>query len=144
MDDTVLTSVTDGAVGPGLAKVPSGIPGLDQITGGGLPAGRVTLVAGSAGAGKTLLGMNFLVAGARQYGEPGVIMTFEESAGKVADNVRSLGFDLDELQRNGMLVVLAFQIDPAEIINAGQFDFQPLFAILEDAIKQVGAKRVLL
>jgi circadian clock protein KaiC len=144
MDNTKLAGLTDGAVGPGLAKVPSGIPGLDQITGGGLPAGRVTLVAGSAGAGKTLLGMNFVVAGARQYGEPGVIMTFEESAAKVADNVRSLGFDLDELQSTGMLTMLAFQVDPAEIISAGEFDFQPLFAILEDAIKRVGAKRVLL
>src|SRR5580658_9195920 len=144
MDDTVLTSVTDGAVGPGLAKVPSGIPGLDQITGGGLPAGRVTLVAGSAGAGKTLLGMNFLVAGARQYGEPGVIMTFEESAGKVADNVRSLGFDLDELQRSGLLAVLAFQVDPSETVAVGEFDFAPLFAILDDAIRRAGAKRVVL
>jgi circadian clock protein KaiC len=144
MDSTMLTSLTDAPVGPGLEKVPTGIQGLDQITGGGLPRGRVTLVAGSAGAGKTLLGLNFLVAGARQYGEPGVIMTFEESAAKVALNVRSLGFDLDELQRSGMLVVLAFQLDPSEIVNTGEFDFQPLFAILEDAIKQVGAKRVLL
>ena len=87
MDSVVLTSFTAGAVGPGLEKVPTGIPGLDQITGGGLPRGRVTLVAGSAGAGKTLLGMNFLVAGARKYGEPGVLMTFEESAAKVALNV---------------------------------------------------------
>src|SRR6202167_3147839 len=144
MDSAVLASLTDDPVGPGLEKVPTGILGLDQITGGGLPRGRVTLVAGSAGAGKTLLGLNFLVAGARQYGEPGVILTFEESAAKVALNVRSLGFDLDELQRSGMLVVLAFTVDPSEIVIAGEFDFQPLFAILEDAIKQVGAKRVLL
>src|ERR1700721_1061648 len=107
MDNTMLTSLTDGAVGPGLEKAPTGIPGLDQITGGGLPLGRVTLVAGSAGAGKTLLGLNFLVAGAREYGEAGVLMTFEESADKVARNVRSLGFDLDELQRGGMPGALA-------------------------------------
>ncbi len=144
MDDTVLTSFTDGAVGPELEKAPTGIPGLDQITGGGLPRGRVTLVAGSAGAGKTLLGLNFLVAGARQYGDPGVLMTFEESAAKVALNVRSLGFDLDELQRSGLLVVLAFQVDPSEMVAAGEFDFEPLFAILDDAIKGVGAKRVVL
>ncbi len=144
MDDTVLTSFTDGAVGPDLEKAPTGIPGLDQITGGGLPRGRVTLVAGSAGAGKTLLGLNFLVAGARQYGDPGVLMTFEESAAKVALNVRSLGFDLDELQRSGLLVVLAFQVDPSEMVAAGEFDFEPLFAILDDAIKGVGAKRVVL
>jgi circadian clock protein KaiC len=144
MDNTVLTSFTDGAVGPDLEKAPTGIPGLDQITGGGLPLGRVTLVAGSAGAGKTLLGLNFLVAGARQYGDPGVLMTFEESAAKVALNVRSLGFDLDELQRNGLLAVLAFQVDPSEMVAAGEFDFEPLFAILDDAIRRVGAKRVVL
>jgi circadian clock protein KaiC len=144
MDSKVLTSFTDGAVGPGLAKARTGIPGLDQITGGGLPQGRVTLVAGSAGAGKTLLGLNFLVAGARQYGEPGVLMTFEESAAKVALNVRSLGFDIDELVRTGQLVVLAFQVDPSEIVTSGDFDFEPIFAILDDAITQVGAKRVVL
>ena len=144
MDNMVLASLTDGAVGPGLDKAPTGIPGLDQITAGGLPKGRVTLVAGSAGAGKTLLGLNFLVAGARQYGEPGVIMTFEESAAKVALNVRSLGFDLDELERAGLLAVLAFRVDPSEIVAAGEFDFEPIFAILDDAIKRVGAKRVLL
>jgi circadian clock protein KaiC len=144
MANTVLTSFMDGAVGPDLEKAPTGIPGLDQITGGGLPLGRVTLVAGSAGAGKTLLGLNFLVAGARQYGDPGVLMTFEESAAKVALNVRSLGFDLDELQRSELLAVLAFRVDPAEIVAAGEFDFEPLFAILDDAIRRVGARRVVL
>ena len=144
MDNTVLTSFTDGALGPDLEKAPTGIPGLDQITGGGLPLGRVTLVAGGAGAGKTLLGLNFLVAGARQYGDPGVLMTFEESAAKVALNVRSLGFDLDELQRSGLLAVLAFRVDPSEMVAVGEFDFEPLFAILDDAIRRVGAKRVVL
>jgi circadian clock protein KaiC len=132
------------AIGPGLDRAPTGISGLDQITGGGLPQGRVTLVAGSAGAGKTLLGLQFLVAGAREYGEPGVLLTFEESAAKVADNVRSLGFDLDELQRDGLLAVLSFQVEPTEIIAAGEFDFEPLFVILDDAITRVGAKRVVL
>ena len=144
MDNTVLTSFTDGALGPDLEKAPTGIPGLDQITGGGLPLGRVTLVAGGAGAGKTLLGLNFLVAGARQYGDPGVLMTFEESAAKVALNVRSLGFDLDELQRSGLLAVLAFRVDPSEMVAVGEFDFEPLFAILDDAIRRVGARRVVL
>ena len=144
MGTTELTGFTDGAVGPGLEKAPTGIPGLDQITGGGLPLGRVTLVAGSAGAGKTLLGLNFLVAGARQYGDPGVLMTFEESAAKVALNVRSLGFDLDELQRSGLLAMLAFRVDPSEMAAAGEFDFEPLFIILDDAIRRVGAKRVVL
>jgi circadian clock protein KaiC len=144
MDSTVLTSLTDGAVGPDLEKAPTGISGLDQITGGGMPRGRVTLVAGSAGAGKTLLGLNFLVAGARQYGERGVLMTFEESAAKVALNVRSLGFDIDELVRTDQLAVLAFQVDASEIVPAGDFDFEPIFAILDDAISRVGAKRVVL
>jgi circadian clock protein KaiC len=132
------------AIGPGLDRAPTGISGLDQITGGGLPRGRVTLIAGSAGAGKTLLGLQFLVAGARDYGEPGVLLTFEESAAKVADNVRSLGFDLDELQRDGLLAVLSFQVEPTEIVAAGEFDFEPLFVILDDAITRVGAKRVVL
>ena len=140
----MLTDLTGSPVGPGLARAPTGISGLDQITGGGLPQGRVTLVAGSAGAGKTLLGLQFLVAGARDYGEPGVLLTFEESAAKVAANVRSLGFDLDELQRDGLLVVLAFRVDPIEIVAAGEFDLEPLFVTLADAITRVGAKRVVL
>jgi len=142
--NTDLMDPVGAAIGPGLDRAPTGISGLDQITGGGLPRGRVTLIAGSAGAGKTLLGLQFLVAGARDYGEPGVLLTFEESAVKVADNVRSLGFDLDELQRDGRLAVLSFQVEPTEIVAAGEFDFEPLFVILDDAITRVGAKRVVL
>ena len=145
MDKTVLKSLTtDGPIGPELDKAPTGIRGLDQITGGGLPRDRVTLVAGSAGAGKTLLGLEFLVAGAREYGEPGVLVSFEESEAKVTLNVRSLGFNLDELQREGLLAVLSFRVEPSEIVAAGEFDFEPLFAILDDAIVRVGAKRVVL
>ncbi len=144
MGNTDLMDPLGAAIGPGLDRAPTGISGLDQITGGGLPRGRVTLIAGSAGAGKTLLGLQFLVAGARDYGEPGVLLTFEESAAKVADNVRSLGFDLDELQRDGLLAVLSFQVEPTEIVAAGEFDFEPLFVILDDAIRRVGAKRVVL
>ena len=142
---TDLTSALDGADGtPRLPKTPTGIRGLDEITGGGLPRGRSTLVTGGTGSGKTLLGLEFLVAGARDYGEPGVLVTFEESAGKVSANVASLGFDLDELQRDGRLVVHAFQVDPTEIIEAGEFDFEPLFALLDDSIERIGAKRVML
>src|ERR1700729_644746 len=126
---TMLTGAADAAMGPGLEKAPTGIPGLDQITEGGLPRGRVSLVAGSAGAGKTLLGVEFLVAGARQYGEPGVLVSFEESEAKVTRNVRSLGFDLDQLRRDGLLAMLSFQVDPSEIVAAGEFDFEPLFAV---------------
>ena len=139
-----LTDLVGAAIGPGLDRAPTGISGLDQITGGGLPRGRVTLVAGSAGAGKTLLGLQFLVAGARDYGEPGVLLTFEESAAKVAANVRSLGFDLDELQRDGLLAVLSFRVEPNGIVAAGEFDLEPLFLTLDDVIKRVGAKRVVL
>jgi circadian clock protein KaiC len=144
MNDIVLTDLMDVPVGKELEKAPTGIGGLDQITRGGLPLGRVTLVAGGTGTGKTLLGLQFLVAGAREYGEPGVLLTFEESEAKVALNVRSLGFDLDELVRNGLLEVLSFQVDPGQIFATGQFDFEALFALLDDAIGRVGAKRVVL
>ena len=144
MGNSGLTDLVGAAAGPGLDRAPTGIGGLDQITGGGLPRDRVTLVAGSAGAGKTLLGLQFLVAGARDYGEPGVLLTFQESAAKVADNVRSLGFNLDGLQRDGLLTVLAFRVEPTEIVAAGDFDLEGLFLTLDDAIKRVGAKRIVL
>jgi circadian clock protein KaiC len=144
VDKIALTDLADVALGPELAKTPTGITGLDQITRGGLPSGRVTLVAGPAGAGKSLLGLQFLVAGARDYGEPGVLLTFEESAAKVAANVRSLGFDLPALEDAGSLAVLSFRVDPTEIFATGEFDLEPLFMILDDAIVRVGAKRVVL
>ena len=142
---TDLTSALDGADrGPRLPKAPTGIRGLDEITGGGLPRGRSTLVTGGTGSGKTLMGLQFLVAGAREYGEPGVLVTFEESVGKVSANVASLGFDLDGLQRDGLLVVHAFRVDSAEIVESGEFDFEPLLALLDDTIERIGAKRVVL
>ncbi len=137
-------SVAEVAAGPGLAKAPTGIRGLDEITGGGLPRGRSTLVTGGTGSGKTLLGLEFLVAGAREHGEPGVLVTFEESAEKVTANVASLGFDLGGLQRDGLLVVHAFRLDPAEVFETGEFDFEPLFLLLGDTIKRIGARRVVL
>ncbi len=132
------------ATGPELAKAPSGIAGLDEVTGGGLPANRVTLITGGAGAGKTLLGIEFLVNGVRRFGEPGVLLTFEESQAKVTADVRSLGFDLPGLERSGQLVLQSFQVDPAQIVATGEFDFEPLFLILDQAIERIGAKRVLL
>src|SRR3984893_16686999 len=84
-------------INPTLPKSPTGIQGLDEITRGGFPRGRPTLVCGSAGAGKTLLSMEFLVRGATEYDEPGVFMAFEETAPELTQNVRSLGFDIDEL-----------------------------------------------
>ena len=144
MNTTMLMGVGGSTMGPGLEKAPTGIPGLDQITGGGFPRGRVSLVAGSAGAGKTLLGLEFLVGGARKYGEPGILVSFEESAEKVALNVRSLGFDLEELEREGKLEVIAFQVDPTDMVAAGAFNLEPIFLILDDAIQRLGARRVVL
>lgn len=133
-----------GAEGPGLPKAPSGITGLDEITDGGLPRGRVTLVTGHAGTGKSLLGMTFLVEGIRRYGEPGVLLTFEEPAAKVAADVGSLGFDLDRLQREDLLAVLSYPVDPVAAAVVGEFDLAPLLQALTGMIDRVGAKRAVL
>ena len=140
----LLSAPADVAAGRALPKAPTGIGGLDEITRGGLPQGRATLVTGGTGSGKTLLGVQFLVAGAREYGEPGVLVTFEESAEKVSANVASLGFDLDGLQQDGLLVVHAFRVDPSEVVETGEFDLGPLFLLLGDTIERIGAKRVVL
>jgi circadian clock protein KaiC len=128
----------------GLAKAPTGISGLDEITGGGLPTGRPTLICGSAGCGKTLFATEFLVHGARQYGEPGVFITFEETPDDLAKNVRSLGFDLDQLCEQNLLAVDHVRIERCEIEEAGDFDLDGLFVRLGLAIDSIGAKRVVL
>src|SRR5688572_33337773 len=97
-----------------LAKAPTGIPGLDEITGGGLPRGRPTLVCGAAGCGKTLMAVEFLARGALNYNEPGVLMAFEETADELAKNVRSLGFDLDQLVEEKKLIVDFVRVERAE------------------------------
>ena len=140
----LMSTTVEVAAGPELPKAPTGIRGLDEITRGGLPRGRTTLVAGGAGSGKTLLGLHFLVAGAREYGEPGVLLTFEESTAKVSANVASLGFDLDGLQRDQLLIADAFRVDPSQFGESGEFDFEPLFILLADSIERIGAKRVVL
>jgi circadian clock protein KaiC len=127
-----------------LAKVPSGIGGLDEITTGGLPRGRPTLICGAAGCGKTLLAMEFLVRGAMQHGEPGVFLAFEETAEELTQNVRSLGFDLDELVAAKKIAVDHITIDRSEIEENGEFDLGGLFIRLGFAIDAVGAKRVVL
>ena len=114
-----MTSLSEAPAGALLPKALTGIQGLDEITRGGLPRGRSTLVTGGTGTGKTLLGLQFLVAGAREYGEPGVLVTFEESAEKVTANVASLGFDLDGLQRDGLLAIIAFPVKAAEVSESG-------------------------
>ena len=136
------TFQSPGAVLPGLEKCPTGIDGLDEITNGGLPRGRPTLVAGGPGCGKTLLGIEFVVRGILRYGEPGVILALEERAEDLVRNVRSLGYDLDALVESGKLVVDYVQVDPFEIEENGEYDLEGLFLRLGDAIDSVGAKRV--
>ena len=127
-----------------LPKSPTGIAGLDEITGGGLPKGRPTLVAGAAGSGKTLFAMEFLVRGVIQYDEPGVFMAFEENAEELAQNVASLGFDLHDLARKNKLVVDYIRVERTEIEEAGEYDLEGLFIRLGYAIDSIGAKRVAL
>ncbi len=128
----------------GVPKCPSGIRGLDEITGGGLPRGRPTLVAGSAGCGKTLFAMEFLVRGALEHGEPGVFMAFEENALDLAQNVASLGFDLVDLAARKKLLVDYVSIERTEIQETGEYDLEGLFIRLGHAIDSIGAKRVVL
>jgi circadian clock protein KaiC len=131
-------------ISAGIRKAPTGILGLDEITAGGLPAGRPTLVCGSAGCGKTLLAMEFLVRGATEFGEPGVFMSFEEGAEELAQNVRSLGFDLDKLTEEEKLVVDYVHVERSEIEETGEYDLEGLFIRLGFAIESIGAKRVVL
>jgi circadian clock protein KaiC len=128
----------------GIDKAPTGIPGLDDITYGGLPAGRPTLVSGGPGSGKTLLGISFLVEGALRYGEPGVLLTFEENAQELAADVRSLGYDLDKLCQEKKLLVDYVHVDRSEIEETGEYDLEGLFVRLDHAVRQIGARRVML
>jgi circadian clock protein KaiC len=128
----------------GLLKCPTGIHGLDEITLGGLPQGRPTLVCGGAGCGKTLLGMEFLVRGAIQFDEPGVCLSFEETAAELASNVASLGFDLADLIKRKKLVIDHVHLDRSLIEETGEYDLEALFVRLGHAVDSIGAKRVLL
>ncbi|HET6489768.1 MAG TPA: circadian clock protein KaiC [Syntrophales bacterium] len=128
----------------GLEKCPTGISGLDEITGGGLPKGRPTLVVGSAGSGKTLLSMEFLIKGATKYNEPGVFVAFEETSEELSKNVASLGFDVQALIAKKKLAVDYVYIERSEIEETGEYDLEGLFIRLGHAIKSVGAKRVVL
>ncbi|MCA1732435.1 MAG: circadian clock protein KaiC [Acidobacteria bacterium] len=127
-----------------LPKSPSGIRGLDEITGGGLPRGRPTLLCGAAGCGKTLLAMEFLVHGAREYGENGVFMAFEETGADLTANVASLGFDAGALIKAGKLLIDHVRIERSELEESGEFDLEGLFIRLDYAITSIGAKRVVL
>ncbi len=134
----------DRGAAPTLPKAPTGITGLDEITLGGLPRGRPTLVCGSAGCGKTLLAMEFLIRGATQYDEPGAYITFEESEEELAQNVRSLGFDVEALVRANRLAFDYIHVEKCEIEETGEYDLEGLFLRLGLAIDSVGAKRVVL
>ena len=127
-----------------LGKAPTGIVGFDELTDGGLPRGRATLVTGAAGAGKTLFGVEFLVRGALEYGEPGVLLTLEESAADLVANSASVGFDLPALERAGLLAIDAFRVDPAEFVQTGAFDLEALFVRVATAAANVDARRVLI
>lgn len=128
----------------GIAKALTGIEGLDEITRGGLPRGRPTLVCGGAGCGKTLLALEFLMRGAVQFDEPGVLITFEESPDEIATNVASLGFDLEAMIAERRLAIDHVRIDRAEIEEAGEYDLEGLFIRIQLAIDEVGAKRIVL
>jgi len=127
-----------------LPKCPTGIQGLDEITFGGLPKGRTTLVVGRAGSGKTLFGMEFLVHGAQDYDEPGVFISFEESAKDLTENVVSLGFDLTDLEKRKLFLIDHVEISRSDIIETGEFDLEALFIRLGFAIDSIGAKRIVL
>ena len=127
-----------------LLKTPTGIVGLDEITGGGLPKARPTLAYGSAGCGKTLLSMEFIVRGATEFGEPGVFMAFEERTDELAVNVASLGFDLRQLQQDKLIKLDHVRVERSKIEEPGEYDLDGLFIRLGYAIDSIGAKRVVL
>ena len=127
-----------------LPKSPTSIQGLDEITGGGLPQGRPTLVCGGPGCGKTLLAMEFLVRGATQYNEPGVFISFEETEKELTANVASLGFDLDSLVARKKIWLENIRVERGDIEESGEFNLEGLFIRIHNAIESIGAKRVVL
>jgi circadian clock protein KaiC len=127
-----------------LPKAATGIHGLDDITEGGLPKGRPTLVCGGPGCGKTLLAAEFLIRGATEFNEPGAFITFEETGEELAQNVRSLGYDLDALVEDKKIAIDYVRVEPREIVEAGEYDLEGLFLRLGLAIDSVGAKRIVL
>jgi circadian clock protein KaiC len=127
-----------------LEKVLTGITGFDEVTNGGLPKGRPSIVCGGPGCGKTMFAVEFLVRGATQYGEPGVLMTFEETSEEMSKNVASLGFDLKGLEARKKLVLEYVRIEPSEIHETGEYDLEGLFIRMQHAVDRIGAKRVVL
>jgi len=127
-----------------LKKTPSGINGFDEITDGGLPKNRPTIICGNTGSGKTVISMEFLVKGALKYNEPGVFMSFEETREELATNMESLHFDLDSLIKKRKIYIEYLEIDKSQNIEAGRYDLEGLFVRLQNAITSIGAKRVVL
>jgi circadian clock protein KaiC len=127
-----------------VAKTPTGTEGLDEITRGGIPTGRNTLVCGGAGSGKTLFAMKYLLCGAMEYGEPGLCVSFEENAEELAQNMASLGYDIPALEKKKMLVVDHVHIARNEFEETGEYDLSGLFVRIDDAIRTIGAKRLVL
>ncbi|GJE14429.1 MULTISPECIES: circadian clock protein KaiC [Methylobacterium] len=134
----------DQQANPTLPKAPTGIEGFDDLTYGGLPAGRPSLICGAAGCGKTLFATTFLVNGATRFDEPGVFMSFEERADDLAANVASLGYDLDGLVAAGKLAIDHVRVERSEIEETGEYDLEGLFIRLGFAVDSIGAKRVVL
>ena len=139
-----MKNIAHESINKNFPKSPTGIQGFDEITSGGLPKGRPTLVCGSAGCGKTLFGMEFIVRGATQFKEPGVFMSFEETAEELSRNVASLGFDLEDLILNKKLILDHVHIERSEIEESGEYDLEGLFIRLGYAIDSIKAKRVVL
>src|SRR3954467_1787453 len=145
MMDSNTHSIAHGAdAAQPLPKAMTGIDGFDTITLGGLPQGRPTLVCGGAGCGKTLFAMTFLVNGARQFGEAGVLMSFEEGTEDLAANVASLGYDVPGLIAERRLLIDHVRVERSEIEEAGEYDLEGLFVRLGHAIDTIGARRVVL
>jgi circadian clock protein KaiC len=128
----------------GISKSLTGIDGFDDLTLGGVPTGRPTLVCGSAGCGKTLFATTFLIHGARDYDEPGVFVTFEERPGDIVSNVASLGFALDKLVGDQKIAFEYVTLERSELEEAGDYDLEGLFLRIESAIDSIGAKRIVL
>jgi circadian clock protein KaiC len=127
-----------------LEKARTGIAGFDEITRGGVPQGRPTIVCGGPGCGKTMFALEFLVRGAMEFGEPGVLMTFEETSEEMTKNVAAMGFDLKGLVARKKLVLEYVRIEPSEIHETGEYDLEGLFIRLQHAVEKIGAKRVAL
>src|ERR1039457_1525500 len=146
MKETILKKTIPKSTSPAtqLPKCLTGIQGLDEITGGGLPRARPTLVCGGAGCGKTLLAAEFLVRGAALFGEAGVFMAFEETEAELKANVASLGFDLAALVQRKKIMLDYIHVERSEVQESGEYDLEGLFVRLNHAIDSIGAKRVVL